>query len=127
MHLDHAYSEAHDLLHVMLRVIRVPRMHTTARDQPLRILFAIFGDELVDLWSESHQLRSNIVNQYSAVDANFIEMLEEGLWRAGKLDDLWPVCPLLLHGLQCSRFEHLKRLDVDVAIGDDHRPSVVPD
>ena len=45
-------------------------------------------------------------------------MLEKRARRAAKLGNLLEVRTFLLHEFQRVRFEHLERLDMDVAVGD---------
>src|SRR3954467_13711123 len=120
MNLDHANAQPHDLLHVTLGVGSMPRMHAAARNQPLGIFLHIVGDKCVDGRSESNQLRRDIIDEHRAIDADLVQMLEKLLRRAAELDHLIEVGALLLHGSQRRRFEHLNRLNVNVAIGD-HR------
>src|SRR4051812_9086175 len=118
MNLDHANAQPHDLLHVTLGVGSMPRMHAAARNQPLGIFLHIVGDKCVDGRSESNQLRRDIIDEHRAIDADLVQMLEKLLRRAAELDHLIEVGALPLHGSQRRRFEHLNRLNVNVAVGD---------
>ena len=120
MDLDHANAAARDLLHVRLHILAVPRMHAAAGDQPPGILFAVVHHPLVHLGGEAHHFRRNIIDQHRALHAHRIQVLQERLRGAAVFNDVIKSTAGLFHYLHRAGFEHVIRLDVNVAVGDEH-------
>src|SRR5664279_5433304 len=125
MDLDELDAKPHDMFHVGQNILRVARVHAAAGDKPLRIFLHVVGDELIDRRREADHLGCNVVDEHRPVDANSVEMLEKCLWGAAVFGHLIEVLARLLHQRQGLRLEQLHRLNVDVAVGDEHRLSVV--
>ena len=86
--------EPHDLLHVGQHVLRVPRMHAAARNQPLRIFLHVVRDPLVDLGREADHFGRDIVDEHRAIDADLVQVLEKRLRRLAEPLDLVEVLAL---------------------------------
>src|SRR3954453_14983500 len=122
MYFDHANAKAHDLLHVSLNVGGMARMHTATGNQPFRLLLHILSDEVVHRRREANHLGRHVVDEHRTINANLVQVPKKLLRRAAELDHFVEVGPLLFHGRQRRRVEHLDWLDVHVAVGD-HRSS----
>src|SRR5207248_3924988 len=88
------------------------------------IFFDVIGDELIDAIGKADHFVGNVVDERGTVNATCIEIFEKRFRRATELGDLLVIRPLAFHQLKRARLEHLKRLDVDVAVSD-HRWTVV--
>ena len=93
-------------------------MQAAAGNQPLRICFHIIRYELVYSAREPDHFRRHVVDKHRPVHTAAVEILEERLRRPAELHNLLEVRPLLLHELQRLGLEHLYRLDMNVAVGD---------
>jgi hypothetical protein len=76
---------------------------------------------LVDTGSETNHLRRHVIDEYGTIDARFIQILEERPRGPAEFGNLLEVRPLSFHELERVWLEHLERLNVDVAVGDQDR------
>src|SRR5208282_2309021 len=104
--------------HVGQDVGRMSWMHAATWDEPLRIFLHISRYELIDCGREANYLRRNVVDEYSAIDADAVEISKKSLGRAAILGHLIEVLARPLHQGQRFRLKQLHGLDVDVAVGD---------
>ena len=88
MNLDHPDAQADNLLHICQNIGCVPGMDAAAGNQAPGIFFNVVGHEAIHFRREAHDLRSNIVDEYGAVDTNCIKVLQEGLGRTTELNHL---------------------------------------
>lgn len=120
MDLDEANAEPNQIIHLRLHVERVPGMHAAAGDQAPGIFLAIVGYPLVHLMAEAHGFRRYIINEHGAVNADGVQILEQGLGRPAVLQDVLIMASGLLHYFKRPSLEHIDGLNVDVAVGDEH-------
>jgi hypothetical protein len=121
MDLNQPDPEPHQVLDIGHDVRGVPWMQRPARDQPPPIFLHVIGDELVHAGRESDHLRRHVVDEHRAIDPRLVQVMKEGARRPAELLDLRELRPLGLHQAQRLRLEHLQRLNVDVAVGDQNR------
>ena len=120
MDLDEFDPQPNNLLHVGKNVVGVPGVYAAARNQSLRISLNIVGDELVDRRGKADHLGRHVIDQHRAIHANRVEVLQECLRRATILRHQVEILARFLHEGQRLRLEQLHRLDVNMAISDDH-------
>src|SRR5207248_296453 len=65
----------------------------------------------------------NIIDQHRALHAHRIQILQQRLGRAAVLNDVIKSAAGLFHYLHRAGFEHVIRLDVNVAVGDEQASS----
>jgi len=118
MNLDHPDAKPQNLVDVGQDVGGMSRVQTAAGEKTPGIFPGVVGDKLIYSGGEPDDFRRDIVDEHRAIDASFIQVIQEGMGRTAELRDLIEVGPLSLHQFKRVRLEHLKRLDVNVAISD---------
>jgi hypothetical protein len=118
VNLDHSNAQPEQLLYVSQDVGGVPGMQAAAGKQPLGVCFDVVDDELIHARGEADDLGRDVVDEHRPLHSRMVEVLKESFRGSAELDDLIKVRPVLLHEFQRVRLEHLNRLDVDVAVGD---------
>ena len=98
----------------------MPWVHAATRDQPLGICFAVIDRPLIHLAGKPHDLRRNVVDEYSPLHSGGVEILEQCFGRFAIFEDIVEAASGFGHDLDRTGLEQFVGLDVDVAVGDGH-------
>ena len=123
MNLDHPNSQPQQMFHVSQNIAGLPRMQTAAGNQPLRIFLAVVGDKLIDPSSKTNHLGRHIVYEYGAIDPGDVKIFKKSPWRPAKLLYLGKISTLPPNQRERLRFEHLHRLNMDMAVSNQANPT----
>jgi hypothetical protein len=96
----------------------MPGMKASTRDQTHGICFGVVGHPLVDCRTETDYFRRHVIDQDGPVHSGSVQILKKSFGRMTEFGDLIEIRPFSFYKLQGRRLEHLQRLDVDVAVGD---------
>ena len=118
VNLDHADFEPQNLLDVGQNILAVPGMKSTAGDEASGILLCVIGNPLIHASGKADDVRRDIVDENCPIHAGGVQVIQKGLGGSAKFQDLIEVVALFSHQLERIGTEHLKRRDMNVAIGD---------
>jgi hypothetical protein len=100
-------------------------MNGATRDEAARIFFHVTGDPGVDFRSEAHHFRSHVIDKHRAPDLLRVQVVQERARRTAAFENVLVGAAGALHDFKRGGLEHLDRLDVDVAVGDQKQLSVI--
>ena len=116
VNFEAANSEIPQPLHFRAGIGHKFRMHGAEREQSIGLRRAVVGDPIVYFGAKADDFRANVIDQSSALDASFIEKLQEFSRTRRIFLDVRVVLSAVLNQLQRARLEHIERLDVNVDI-----------